>query len=623
MSSLPSNIGDYQVRGVLGRGASGTVYLAYQEFVDRRVALKELSTELTADPVFRERFRAEAEIMARLDNDHCVRVFDFFQREKNDYLVSELIEGASLRGLVQHSGELTPEESLGVIKGALQGLAHAHSLGLIHRDIKPENVLLDGEGVSKLADFGQAASQSGPGAAGGMPAGSPAYMSPEMVGGGTLDARSDLYSAGAVLFELLTGRPPFVADNPLAVMRMQREAPVPDAHTVNPKLGPAMTGLLAGGLAKDPADRPQSAEAMLTALEAAAVEAYGADWEKRSSVKKKVAATVGAGMGLLAMLATAGGLAAAGAVGTAAVASAAGAAAGSGGVMGASAWIAGAALVAVLAVGGGYLALHNKSSAGGNSTNGGGSARASNGAVALASPTPKPSPQVTPSTSPETAPSVSPEPSPTSGGPTGITPSANAPSANPTVPSPQRSIAARPVPSPSHTFVIIANKYPAAPLNISNQRVYYDQCTSDYSTPSPTLTCGFYSDGQPYYSQSTAYPSSRGMDCTFDGGWSIAEQYDFSNPSTGDIPVTITWAINWANGARVSGGHVSDTIRAGTAGTHGATASAPQSQPGFTRTMNPVYGSATYTLSWTDGAGQHTLSSEQPMYWACAGFGAT
>ena len=374
MSGFPTGLGDYEVRGVLGSGASGTVYLAHQDLLDRDVALKELSSELTANPTFRERFRFEAEIMARLDNDNCVRVYDFFQREQHDYLASELIDGATLRTVVQHSGRLTPEQAFGVIKGALSGLAHAHLLGLLHRDIKPENVLVDKEGTSKLADFGQAGmiASNGPGGASASLMGSPAYMSPEVISGGAATVESDIYSVGAMLFELLTGRTPYVADSPLAVMRMHRNDPVPDPREFNPNLSPGIAAFLMSTLAKDQGSRPSSTHSTMSTMRAVAAEAYGEDWENRSSMKKKVAAAMGAGLGLLAAFGGAGALAATGAVGQALTAEGVYAAAttggtatvgttttgGTGGVLGVSTWMVVAAGVAgIVIIGGGALFL--------------------------------------------------------------------------------------------------------------------------------------------------------------------------------------------------------------------------------------------------------------------------
>ncbi|PZR77743.1 MAG: serine/threonine protein kinase, partial [Candidatus Aeolococcus gillhamiae] len=272
---------NYEVLGTLGTGATGTVYLAREIALDREVALKELAPALALDPTFIERFRAEARIMASLDDPNCVKVWDFFEEGGRAVLVSEYVRGASLRQVLDHAGHLSPEQSLGVLKGALSGLAYAHGKGLIHRDIKPENMLADTQGVSKLADFGQALVASGPGAAGGMPAGSPAYMSPEMISGGLVDLRTDIYALGAVLFEFFTGRAPYTGDNPLAVMRKQLNDPVPDPRSLNIDLPPEVSGLVSRAMAKNPGDRQRTAEQFLDELEAAAVAGYGADWEKR------------------------------------------------------------------------------------------------------------------------------------------------------------------------------------------------------------------------------------------------------------------------------------------------------------------------------------------------------
>ncbi|HEY8739791.1 MAG TPA: serine/threonine-protein kinase, partial [Candidatus Dormibacteraeota bacterium] len=286
---------NYEILGTLGTGATGTVYLAHETTdLDRDVALKELSPSLVADPTFIERFRAEARIMAQLDNPNCVKVYDFFEADGRAVLVSEYVPGASLRQVLDHSGHLTPEQSLGVLKGALSGLGYAHGRGLVHRDIKPDNLLADREGVSKLVDFGQALVAAGPGAAGGVPAGSPAYMSPEMVTGGRVDLRTDIYSCGAMLFEFLTGRAPYTGDNPLAVMRKHINDPVPDPRSLNSNLPEGVGALVTRAMAKDPGERQRTAEQFLDELEAAAVAGYGEDWEQRSSIKRLVAAAAAA-----------------------------------------------------------------------------------------------------------------------------------------------------------------------------------------------------------------------------------------------------------------------------------------------------------------------------------------
>jgi len=316
---VAGQIGKYEVRGTLGRGAYGTVYLGWQEDLQRPVAIKQLGQAMVADPAFLEAFREEARIMALLDHPNCVRVFDFIETGSQAFLVSEFIDGASLRAVVLASGPMAPQQSLGVLKGSLKGLGYAHRLGLVHRDIKPENILADREGTSKLADFGQSYFGGGPGAAGSL-TGSPPYMSPEQAQGGRCDARSDLYSAGAILFEFLTGRPPFVAENPMALMRMHVTEPVPDPRKINQKLPKQATALMARALAKDPDKRFQSADEMLTSLEDTARHGYGKNWEQSAAIKGLVAvAATGAVMAAGAAGAAAAGAGAVGASGTVAV----------------------------------------------------------------------------------------------------------------------------------------------------------------------------------------------------------------------------------------------------------------------------------------------------------------
>ena len=316
---MAGQIGKYQLRGTLGSGAYGTVYLGWQDDLQRPVAIKELGQAMVADPAFLEAFREEARIMAALDHPNCVRVYDFIETGTQAFLVSEFVDGASLRAVVLASGPLAPQQSLGVLKGSLKGLGHAHHMGLVHRDIKPENILADREGTSKLADFGQSYFGGGPGAAGSL-TGSPPYMSPEQAQGGRCDARSDLYSAGAILFEFLTGRPPFVADNPMALMRMHVSETAPDPRKINKKLPKQATAMMSRALAKDPARRFQSADEMLAALEDTARRGYGKNWEESAAIKGLVAATAaGAALAAGAAGAAAAGATAAGASGTVAV----------------------------------------------------------------------------------------------------------------------------------------------------------------------------------------------------------------------------------------------------------------------------------------------------------------
>ena len=276
-------IGPYRLVGVIGSGGSGRVWLAYGND-GQPVAVKALSPSLVDRPGFIERFRLEAQTMAQLRHPHVVRLHDYLESSEGAWVVMEYVEGSSLRAVENHAHRLAPEQALGVLAGALSGLGYAHHLGLVHGDLKPENILVDTGGNSKLVDFGQVVTS---GTTEPTLGGTPAYMSPESARGGPLDARSDLYSAGVVLYEALAGRPPFLATNDLALLRMQvqDEAP-PIEHLPSP-----VDLLLRRSLAKEPEFRPQSADEFLSELETAARAGYGADWLQRTSVAALVAAT--------------------------------------------------------------------------------------------------------------------------------------------------------------------------------------------------------------------------------------------------------------------------------------------------------------------------------------------
>jgi len=417
-------------------------------------------------------------------------------------------------------------------------------------------------------------------------------MSPEQAVGATPGPRSDLYSAGIVLFELLTGRVPFTADNPLALMRRHINEVVPDARTVTPELPAAVALMIARATAHDVDARTPTAAALLAELEASAVAAYGADWEKRSSIKKRVLAALAA-LGLLG--ATAVGASAAGTTGEAIL----------GGGAGAWALVAGAGVLAALVLGGGFFLLKG---------NFAGATRSPSGAVALS--TPSPAPGASPSSSASALPSPSAEPSAT---PSGSTPSSSsAPNSPAGIPGVSRST---PAPAPTTTFVVVAGKVPSGPaagLSLSNARVFFLDCTAG---------CGFYSDGFPYYSPATAYPSGSAMDCrgTPGGTFSVFDQWDFNNGSSAAVSVTVQWAITWADGKTSSATELPWSIAPSSAGTHQAAASTAQDQPPIPAPApGPpapnLIGNGTYTLSWNNPDGSsHSIKAQQPMYWSCIG----
>jgi serine/threonine-protein kinase len=268
-------------------GSTAVVFRARQVEVDRVVAVKELLPAVRAVPGLLARFRAEAALLASLDDPHVVRLLDYLEDAGRAWLVQEWVPGASLTAVLARHGRLSPEQSLGVLRGGLLGLAHAHDRGVVHRDIAPGNVLLDAEGVSKLVDFGLAAPVGSSGVLG-----TPAFVSPEVASGQPSGTSGDVYSAAAVLFLLLTGRPPFAAPDPRSMLRRHVEEPVP----VLTGHGPRLADLLSRALAKDPARRPSDARAFLAELEDAAEQRYGAAWLTRASVAGLVASASAAGV---------------------------------------------------------------------------------------------------------------------------------------------------------------------------------------------------------------------------------------------------------------------------------------------------------------------------------------
>jgi eukaryotic-like serine/threonine-protein kinase len=255
----------------LGNGATGRVVLAASVHDEARVAIKYLSEELRADVGFVARFRHEARLLSTMRGPHNARLIDYLETREGSAIIMELVNGVSLRELLGAEGPTGPEAALSVLKGSLHGLAAAHALGVVHRDFKPENVMIQVDGSSKLLDFGIAV-RAGDGTA----AGSPPYMAPEQWAGSALAPTADVYAATVVFYECLTGNRPYRAASPAALAHQHRTA-APPVDDVPEQL----RGLVERGLAKQPGERPPSAEALLTMLEAVAAAAYGPDWEER------------------------------------------------------------------------------------------------------------------------------------------------------------------------------------------------------------------------------------------------------------------------------------------------------------------------------------------------------
>jgi tetratricopeptide (TPR) repeat protein len=264
-------VGPYRIIEQLGQGGMATVFKAYHANLDRYVAIKVLHPAFKQEPNFLARFQREARIVANLEHPNIVPVYDFSEHQGAPYLVMRYIEGKTLKEHLR--GRPVPlGEVLTVLQPVCQALAYAHGQNVLHRDIKPSNIILTGDGHVFLADFGLARiAQSGESSlTKDMMVGTPQYISPEQAKGiSDLDARTDIYSLSVVLFEMLTGRVPFSADTPYAVIHDHIFSPLPLPRSINPDIPPEVEQVLLKGLAKERDDRFASVEKMLESLERA------------------------------------------------------------------------------------------------------------------------------------------------------------------------------------------------------------------------------------------------------------------------------------------------------------------------------------------------------------------
>ncbi|KAB1986664.1 Stk1 family PASTA domain-containing Ser/Thr kinase [Streptomyces triticiradicis] len=267
--------GRYELGHVLGRGGMAEVYLAHDTRLGRTVAVKTLRADLARDPSFQARFRREAQSAASLNHPAIVAVYDtgedYIDNTSIPYIVMEYVDGSTLRELLHSGRRLLPERSMEMTIGILQALEYSHRAGIVHRDIKPANVMLTRNGQVKVMDFGIARAMGDAGMTMTQTAaviGTAQYLSPEQAKGEQVDARSDLYSTGCLLYELLTVRPPFVGDSPVAVAYQHvREEPQPPS-VFDPEITPEMDAIVLRALVKDPDYRYQSADEMRADIEA-------------------------------------------------------------------------------------------------------------------------------------------------------------------------------------------------------------------------------------------------------------------------------------------------------------------------------------------------------------------
>jgi eukaryotic-like serine/threonine-protein kinase len=260
----------YQARELLGRGGMSEVYRGFDAQLRRPVAIKRLRPDLAMNPVFRARFRREAEAAGRLSHPAIVAVYDTGEEPDPTgptipFIVMELVDGRSLRDALRNEGRVSPARALELTAGVLDALACSHAAGIVHRDIKPGNVMLTNARAVKVADFGIAravSDASGTATMAGTVIGTAQYLSPEQGRGEAADVRSDLYSVGCLLYELLVGEPPFTGDSMVSIVYQHISEPPTPPSSLNEDISSDVDAIVLKALAKDPADRYQSAAEM-------------------------------------------------------------------------------------------------------------------------------------------------------------------------------------------------------------------------------------------------------------------------------------------------------------------------------------------------------------------------
>ncbi|HWT15214.1 MAG TPA: protein kinase [Patescibacteria group bacterium] len=267
---MRSKVGHYDVVCELGRGGMGVVYKGYEPALNRYVAIKTLSESLSHDESVKERFLREARAMAQLNDAHIIQIYFIGEEGGQPFFAMEFVEGESLSSYLKREGKMTPGQAAKAIHQTALGLTTAHDKGVVHRDIKPANLMLTTRGTIKIADFGIALAQqdfskklTGTGEF----VGTPGYLSPEVCLGKPVDLRSDVFSLGIVLFEMLTGRMPFTDESPLGLLLEVVKAEVPDVRQLNADVDPELARILTRMVAKDPADRYASCHELVADLQ--------------------------------------------------------------------------------------------------------------------------------------------------------------------------------------------------------------------------------------------------------------------------------------------------------------------------------------------------------------------
>ncbi len=259
--------GRYQVIEELGKGGMGKVYKAFDKKIKERVALKLLKPEIAADEKTIERFRNELKFARKISHRNICRMYDLGEEEGNNYITMEYVSGEDLKSTIRRIGQLPVAKSISIAKQICEGLAEAHRLGVVHRDLKPQNIMIDKEGNARIMDFGIARSLEAKGITeAGMIIGTPEYMSPEQVEGKEADQRSDIYTLGVILYEMVTGKVPFEGDTTLSIaLKHKTEEPL-DPREINAQIQEGLSRLILKCMEKDKKKRYQGAKELLSEL---------------------------------------------------------------------------------------------------------------------------------------------------------------------------------------------------------------------------------------------------------------------------------------------------------------------------------------------------------------------
>jgi serine/threonine-protein kinase len=270
MLQISDQFDHFQIRGHIAQGGMSDIYRAYDLLTGKEVALKIPDKSIIGDPAQYERFQRELEVMRTLDHPAIQKGLGSGRYNNTPYLVTELVAGESMRELVKRSAPLDPAAAVSLIRKIADGLAHCHDHEIVHRDLKPENILIAEDGQPVILDFGLALTKGAHRvtyANLSNTAGTPDYMAPEQIEGHRGDRRTDIYALGVVMFELLTGRPPFTGDNHLAVMAQHLKGGLPRLDKLQPGVTPQVAAVVARCLRRDPDDRYADMPALIHDLD--------------------------------------------------------------------------------------------------------------------------------------------------------------------------------------------------------------------------------------------------------------------------------------------------------------------------------------------------------------------